>query len=260
MFPPRAALGLNSIRDLRVPHTQSPCADSEAAATAAASALAATATEAALSDKSRQLKGDPEVPSAKAKQRQKRKNRAKVMRKPRLMFAAPRQPNKNSSCSRKERGTDWHRVGNEGSVGERGAEEQLSGRYWDRGSPARAVIATQQEGSEAAARIWIWTVAPSLCSRSFSLCLSAMLALWVGSSLGHVYKLKVCNHISHVAREPEDSDLDLDLDLDWDDCVAALSPDVDFGRSFVSLRPPHTSLALPLSLWQLVRVSHDRDR
>lgn len=93
---------------------------------------------------------------------------------------------------------------------------------------------------------------------SLSLCLSAMLALWVGSSLGHVYKLKVCNHISHVAREPEDSDLD--LDLDWDDCVAALSPDVDFGRSFVSLRPPNTSLALPLSLWHLVRVSHDRDR
>lgn len=67
-----------------------------------------------------------------------------------------------------------------------------------------------------------------------------MLALWVGSSLGHVYKLKVCNHISHVAREPEDSDCDSDLDwdLDWD-CVAALSPDVDFGRSFVSLGPPH---------------------
>lgn len=121
---PLAALGLNSIRDLRVPHTQSLCADSEAAA-----ATAATATEAALSDKSRQLKGDPEVPSARVKQRQKRKNRAKVMRKPRLMFAAPRQPNKNSSCSRKERGTDWHRVGSKGSAGEgsRGAARAGTG-------------------------------------------------------------------------------------------------------------------------------------
>lgn len=179
------------------------------------------------------------------------------MRKPRLMFAAPRQPNKNSSCSRKERGTDWHRVGHEGSVGEGRGQGSNSGRYWDRGSPARAVIATQQEGRAKPQRE---SGCGSLCLlSSFSLALSLWLALWVGSSLGHVYKLKVCNHISHVAREPEDSDFDCDFDSDLD-CVAALSPDVDFGRSFVSLRPPHTPSHSPGSSSLALRVSHDRDR
>lgn len=108
---------------------------------------------------------------AKAKQRQKRKNRAKVMRKPRLMFAAPRQPNKNSSCSRKERGTDCHRVGNEESVGEGGIEEQLGQVLGSRVACTRRNCNTTGGPREAAARIWMWISLSALfvLSRSLSL-------------------------------------------------------------------------------------------
>lgn len=123
----------------------------------------------------------------------------------------------------------------------KGAEELLGQVLGSRVACTRRNCSTTGGPREAAARIWIWSPSLSLSplfilSLSRSLAVSAMLALWVGSSLGHVYKLKVCNHISHVAREPEDSDCDFDFDSDLD-CVAALSPDVDFGRSFVSQRP-----------------------
>lgn len=141
------------------------------------------------------------------------------------------------------------------------AEELLGQVLGSRVACTRRNCNTTGGPREAAARIWIWSPSLFLCllsSFSRSLAVSAMLALWVGSSLGHVYKLKVCNHISHVAREPEDSDCDSDLDSDLD-CVAALSPDVDFGRSFVSQRPPRTPSHFPwLYLSRSARIPRSR--